>query len=552
MYLYDEYDRTLVAERVEEFRDQVARRLSGALSEDEFKPLRLMNGVYLQLHAYMLRVAIPYGSLSSDQMRTLAHVARRYDRGYGHFTTRQNIQFNWIKLDDMPEVLAVLAETHLHAMQTSGNCIRNITSDQWAGVAPDEVEDPRVYAEILRQHSTMHPEFSFLPRKFKIAVTAAEHDRAAIRVHDIGLRLHRNDAGETGFEVVVGGGLGRTPFIGKTIKPFLPKRDLLSYIEAVLRVYNLYGRRDNIYKARIKILVHELGAEKFAAAVEEEWRAIRDSALALDDAIIADIASRFRYPAYEALADASEMLKAERAADRSFDAWYGNSVAAHKVPGHAIVTVSLKPVGAPPGDATADQMDAIADLADRYSSSEIRVGHEQNLVLPHVRQRDLPALFRALDVVGLATPNVGLVSDIIACPGLDYCSLANTRSIPVAQELTRRFRNIESAHNIGRLHINISGCINACGHHHVGHIGILGVEKNGEEFFQVTLGGRADENAELGTLLGPAVPYEQVADVIEDVVAAYIELRARPDELFVDTVRRLGVEPFKERVYATH
>jgi len=552
MYLYDEYDRTLVAERVEEFRDQVARRLSGALSEDEFKPLRLMNGVYLQLHAYMLRVAIPYGSLSSDQMRTLAHVARRYDRGYGHFTTRQNIQFNWIKLDDMPEVLGVLAETHLHAMQTSGNCIRNVTSDQWAGVAPDEVEDPRIYAEILRQHSTMHPEFSFLPRKFKIAVTAAEHDRAAIRVHDIGLRLHRNDAGETGFEVVVGGGLGRTPFIGKTIKPFLPKRDLLSYIEAVLRVYNLYGRRDNIYKARIKILVHELGAEKFAAAVEEEWRAIRDSALALDDAIIADIASRFRYPAYEALADASEMLKAERAADRSFDAWYGSSVAAHKVPGHAIVTVSLKPVGAPPGDATADQMDAIADLADRYSASEIRVGHEQNLVLPHVRQRDLPALFRALDAVGLATPNVGLVSDIIACPGLDYCSLANTRSIPVAQELTRRFRNIESAHNIGRLHINISGCINACGHHHVGHIGILGVEKNGEEFFQVTLGGRADENAELGTLLGPAVPYEQVADVIEDVVAAYIELRARPDELFVDTVRRLGVEPFKERVYATH
>jgi sulfite reductase (NADPH) hemoprotein beta-component len=552
MYLYDEFDRTVVAERVAEFRDQVERRLSGALTEDEFKPLRLMNGVYLQLHAYMLRVAIPYGSLSSDQMRTLAHVARRYDRGYGHFTTRQNIQFNWIKLDEMPEVLAAMAESHLHAMQTSGNCIRNVTSDQWAGVAPDEVEDPRVYAEILRQHSTMHPEFSFLPRKFKIAVTAADHDRAAIRVHDIGLRLHRNDAGETGFEVVVGGGLGRTPFIGKTIKAFLPRRDLLSYIEAVLRVYNLYGRRDNIYKARIKILVHELGAEKFAAAVEEEWRAIRESALALDDAIIADIASRFRYPAYEALADASEMLKAERAADRLFDTWYGNSVAAHKVPGQAIVTISLKPVGAPPGDATADQMDAIADLADRYSASEIRVGHEQNLVLPHVRQRDLPALFRALDAVGLATPNIGLVSDIIACPGLDYCSLANTRSIPVAQELTRRFRNIESAHNIGRLHINISGCINACGHHHVGHIGILGVEKNGEEFFQITLGGRADENADLGTLLGPAVPYEQVADVIEDVVAAYIELRARPDELFVDTVRRLGVEPFKERVYATH
>ena len=437
-------------------------------------------------------------------------------------------------------------------MHTSGNCIRNVTSDQWAGVAPDEVEDPRIYAEILRQHSTMHPEFSFLPRKFKIAVTAADHDRAAIRVHDIGLRLHRNDSGETGFEVVVGGGLGRTPFIGKTIKPFLPKRDLLSYIEAVLRVYNLYGRRDNIYKARIKILVHELSAEKFAAAVDEEWRAIRDSALALDDAIIADIASRFRYPVYESLGDERNPLKAERAADRGFDTWYGNSVAAHKVPGYAIVTVSLKPIGAPPGDATADQMDTIADLADRFSSGEIRVGHEQNLVLPHVRQRDLPALFRALDAIGLATPNVGLVSDIIACPGLDYCSLANTRSIPVAQELTRRFRNIELAHNIGRLHINISGCINACGHHHVGHIGILGVEKNGEEFFQITLGGRADEDAALGALLGPAVPYEQVADVIEDVVGAYVELRARPDELFIDTVKRLGVEPFKERVYAAH
>ena len=552
MYLYDEFDRAVVAERVAEFRDQVERRLSGALTEDEFKPLRLMNGVYLQLHAYMLRIAIPYGSLSSDQMRTLAHVARRYDRGYGHFTTRQNIQFNWIKLDEMPDVLMALAQTHLHAMQTSGNCIRNVTSDQWAGVAPDEIEDPRIYAEILRQHSTMHPEFSFLPRKFKIAVTAADHDRAAIRVHDIGLRLHRNGAGETGFEVVVGGGLGRTPFIGKTIKPFLPKRDLLSYIEAVLRVYNLYGRRDNIYKARIKILVHELGAEKFAEAVEQEWHAIRDGALALDDAVIADIASRFRYPAYEILSDERALLQAERSLDRGFDTWHGNSVSPHKVPGHAIVTLSLKPVGAPPGDATADQMDTIADLADRYSSSEIRVGHEQNLVLPHVRQRDLPALFRALDAIGLATPNVGLVSDIIACPGLDYCSLANTRSIPVAQELTRRFRNIELAHNIGRLHINISGCINACGHHHVGHIGILGVEKNGEEFYQITLGGRADEGAELGTLLGPAVPYEQVADVIEDVVAAYVELRSRPDELFIDTVKRIGVEPFKERVYATH
>lgn len=552
MYHYDDFDRTLVTERVAEFRDQVARRLSGQLTEEEFKPLRLMNGVYLQLHAYMLRIAIPYGTLSSPQLRTLAHIARRYDRGYGHFTTRQNIQFNWIKLEEMPETLAALAETGLHAMQTSGNCIRNITSDQWAGVARDEIEDPRIYAEILRQHSTMHPEFSFLPRKFKIAVTAADHDRAAIRVHDIGLRMHRNGAGEIGFEVVVGGGLGRTPFVGKTIKPFLHKRDLLTYVEAVLRVYNQYGRRDNIYKARIKILVHELGAEKFAAEVEDEWRAIKDGALALDDAVIADIASRFTYPDYETLTDEPASLQMARTSDRRFDTWFRNSVAPHKVPGYAIVTLSLKPEGAPPGDATADQMDSIADFAERYSFGEIRVGHEQNLVLPHVAQRDLPALWKALDAIGVATPNVGLVSDIIACPGLDYCSLANTRSIPVAQELTRRFRNLESAHNIGRLHINISGCINACGHHHVGHIGILGVEKNGQEFYQITLGGRADEHAQLGALLGPAVPYEQVADVIEDVVAAYIELRGRPDELFIDTVKRVGVEPFKERVYATH
>ena len=552
MYHYDEFDRTLVAERVTEFRDQVARRLSGQLTEDEFKLLRLMNGVYLQLHAYMLRIAIPYGTLSSQQLRTLAHVARRYDRGYGHFTTRQNIQFNWIKLEEMPDTLEALAETGLHAMQTSGNCIRNITSDQWAGVARDELEDPRVYAEILRQHSTMHPEFSFLPRKFKIAVTAADHDRVAIRVHDIGLRLHRNGAGEVGFEVVVGGGLGRTPFIGKTIKPFLHKRDLLTYIEAVLRVYNQYGRRDNIYKARIKILVHELGAEKFAADVEQEWNAIKDGALALDEAVIADIGSRFTYPDYKVLLDEPASLQTARASNRRFDAWFRNSVAPHKVSGYAIVTLSLKPEGAPPGDATAEQMDAIADLADRYSFGEIRIGHEQNLVLPHVAQHELPDLWKALDAIGVATPNVGLVSDIIACPGLDYCSLANARSIPVAQELTRRFRNLESAHGIGRLHINISGCINACGHHHVGHIGILGVEKNGQEFYQITLGGRADEHAELGALLGPAVPYDKVPDVIEDVVAAYVELRARPNELFIDTVKRIGVEPFKERVYAAH
>ena len=494
-------------ERVDEFRDQVERRLSGELTEDEFKSLRLMNGVYLQLHAYMLRIAIPYGTLSSAQMRMLAHVARKYDRGYGHFTTRQNIQFNWIKLSELPDAMADLASVGVHGIQTSGNCMRNVTTDQWAGVAPDEIEDPRIWAELLRQYSTLHPEFSFLPRKFKIAVTASDHDRAAIKIHDIGLRLHRNGAGETGFEVMVGGGLGRTPFIAKTIKPFVHARDILSYIEAILRVYNQYGRRDNIYKARIKILVHELGVEKFAREVEDEWQQIKDGALALDEAVIADIRSRFSYPAYEKLTDNPAELK-QALADPAFEAWYRNSVAAHRVPGYAIVTLSLKPIGGPPGDATAEQMDAIADLADRYAFGEIRVGHEQNLCFPSVAQRDLPALWRALDAIGVATPNVNLVSDIIACPGLDYCSLANARAIPVAQEITRRFANHETADLIGRLHINISGCINACGHHHVGHIGILGVEKNGEEFYQITIGGRADEGAVLGTLIGPAVPYD--------------------------------------------
>ncbi len=551
MYLYDELDRTLVTERVAEFRDQVGRRLSGELTEEEFRPLRLMNGVYLQLHAYMLRIAIPYGTLSSAQMRTLAHVARRYDRNFGHFTTRQNIQFHWIKLEELPDAMADLASVDLHGMQTSGNCVRNITTDQWAGVAPDEIKDPRIWAEVLRQHLTMHPEFSFLPRKFKIALTAAAHDRAAVKVHDIGLRLFRNGAGETGFEVMVGGGLGRTPFIAKTIKPFLPKRDLLSYVEAILRVYNSYGRRDNIYKARIKILVHDLGAEAFAKEVEAEWRQIKDGPLALDPAAVDDIAARFRYPAYERLEDSPPALAAARGSDRLFAAWLANSVANHKVDGYAIVTLSLKPEGGTPGDATAEQMDAIAELADRYSFGEIRVGHEQNLVLPHVAQRDLPRLWRALDARGLATPNVGLVSDIISCPGLDYCSLANTRSIPVAQEISRRFRDRDLARDLGRLHINISGCINACGHHHVGHIGILGVEKNNEEFYQITIGGRADEEATLGTLIGPAVRYAEVADVVEDIVAAYVELREDPQETFLQTVDRTGIEPFRERVYAT-
>src|SRR5487761_465609 len=442
MYRYDEFDAVFVKNR---------------LNEEEFKPLRLMNGVYLQLHAYMLRIAIPYGTLSSEQMRMLAHVARRYDRGYGHFTTRQNIQFNWIKLAELPDALADLAEVGIHSMQTSGNNTRNVTSDQWAGVAPGELEDPRIWSELVRQYTTLHPEFSFLPRKFKFAITASAHDRAAIKIHDIGLRLHRNAQGETGFEVLVGGGLGRTPFIAKTIKPFVAGRDLLSYVEAILRVYNQYGRRDNIYKARIKILVHELGIEKFAQEVENEWLAMRDSALTLDDAVIEDIRSRFSYPAYEKLPHMPEELK-QAAHDPLFERWRKNSVFTHKVKGYAIVTLSLKPVGGPPGDCTAAQMDAIADLADRYSFGEIRVGHEQNLALPHVAQRDLPELWRALGAVGVATPNVGLVSDIISCPGLDYCSLANARSIPVAQEISRRFRNSALARAIGRLHINISGC----------------------------------------------------------------------------------------------
>jgi sulfite reductase (NADPH) hemoprotein beta-component len=547
MYLYDDIDRTIVHERVAEFRDQVRRRLSGELTEDEFKSLRLMNGVYLQLHAYMFRVAIPYGTLSSAQLRKLAHVARKYDRGYGHFTTRQNIQYNWIALQDLPDALADLAEVGIHAMQTSGNCTRNVTADQWAGVAPGEIEDPRVWAEILRQHTALHPEFSFLPRKFKFAITASDHDRAAIKIHDIGLKLIRNERGETGFEVLVGGGLGRTPFIGKTIKPYVAGRDILSYVEAILRVYNQYGRRDNIYKARIKILVHELGIDKFAAAVEDEWRQVAGGPLTLDDEMIEEIRSRFVYPAYETLADEP----ADAAGDGRFAAWSRRSVAPHKQPGYAIVTLSLKPVGGPPGDATAEQMDALADLADKYSFGEIRVGHEQNLALPHVASRDLPALWSALHKLGLATANVNQISDIIACPGLDYCSLANARSIPIAQELSRRFKDHDTGEMIGRLHVNISGCINACGHHHVGHIGILGVEKGDQEFYQITIGGRADEHARLGELIGPAVPYAEVVDVVEDIVEAYLGLRERPEELFVDTVKRLGVQPFKERVYAT-
>lgn len=546
MYLQDEYDRILVRERVSEFRDQVARRLSGELTEDEFRPLRLMNGVYLQLHAYMLRVAIPYGTLSSDQLRALGEVARRYDRGYGHFTTRQNIQFNWIKLAELPDAMDALARTGLHGMQTSGNCVRNITTDQWAGVAPGEIADARVWAEIVRQHCTMHPEFSFLPRKFKIALGAAPEDRAALAIHDIGLRFLRDENGNLGFEVMVGGGLGRTPFLAKTIKPFLPARDILSYLEAILRVYNQFGRRDNIYKARIKILVHEIGAEAFAREVEAEWRTIKDGPLALDPRIADEIAGRFRYPDYRALDDASVELNAAYAREPAFAAWAKNAAAGHKQKGYAIVTVSLKPAGGIPGDATAEQMDAIAGIADRYSFGEIRVGHDQNLVLPHVAQHDLEAVWRSLADIGAGAANIGLGSDIICCPGLDYCSLANTRSIPLAQELSRTLTANGEERDLRRLHINISGCINACGHHHVGHIGLLGVEKNGEEFYQITVGGRSDEHARLGDLIGPAVPAAEVSGVIGKILASYRKLRSGPDEIFIDTLTRVGVSALKE------
>jgi sulfite reductase (NADPH) hemoprotein beta-component len=551
MYRYDEFDRAFLDERVAQFRGQVDRRLKGELSEDEFKPLRLMNGLYLQLHAYMLRIAIPYGTLSAPQLRMLGHIARRYDRGYGHFTTRQNIQFNWIKLDEVADTMADLAKVEMHGIQTSGNCIRNVTADHYAGVAADEIEDPRIWCEIIRQWSTLHPEFSFLPRKFKIAVTGAPNDRAAVRVHDIGLRLHRNDSGEIGFEVMVGGGLGRTPIIGKTIRQFLPKRDLLSYLEAILRVYNRYGRRDNIYKARIKILVQQLGAAAVAEQVEAEWATLRDGALQLPAATIAAIAAHFAPPPYETLETPTGALAAARLGEPGFARWARANLAPHRAPGYAIVNVSLKPEGEPPGDCTAEQMDALADLAERYSFGEIRVTHEQNLVLPHVRQADLPALFRALDALGLATPNINTASDIIACPGLDYCALANARSIPVAQRLGERLGQLQQRHHLGELKIKISGCINACGHHHVGHIGILGVDKHGEEFYQITLGGSASDDAALGAIIGPAVAGDEVVDAVERLVDSYVALR-HDGERFLDTYRRVGAAPFKERLYAAH
>ena len=549
MYRYDEFDAAMVAERTEQFRGQVARRLSGELSEDEFKPLRLMNGLYLQLHAYMLRVAIPYGTLSSRQMRALAHVARTYDKGYGHFTTRQNIQFNWPALVDVPDILADLAKAELHAIQTSGNCIRNVTSDQYAGAAADEVEDPRPYGEMIRQWSTFHPEFSFLPRKFKIAVTAASNDRAAVKVHDIGLRLYKNNEGETGFEVIVGGGLGRTPYIGQTIREFLPKEHLLSYLEAILRVYNLQGRRDNLYKARIKILVNAEGAERFRDMVEAEWAAMDKTKVDLPAEEMARIHAYFAPPAFKALPDENEAFDEARQSDAAFAEWVRANVIAHKKPGYAIANISLKPISGAPGDASDAQMEAVADIAERYSFDEMRVTHEQNLVLPHVRKDDLYAVWKALKAADLATPNLGLVSDIIACPGLDYCNLANTRSIPVAQRISERFADLETQQDLGELKIKISGCINACGHHHVGHIGILGVDKKGEEFYQITLGGSGAEDAAIGDIVGRGLSSGEVVDAVETLIGFYSENR-QDKERFLDTYRRLGAEPFKEALYA--
>ena len=551
MYRYDEFDADVVSQRVTQFRGQVARRLSGELSEDEFKPLRLMNGLYLQLHAYMLRVAIPYGTLSATQMRRLAVIAREHDRGYGHFTTRQNIQFNWPKLAEVPAILDKLAEVEMHAIQTSGNCIRNVTADQFAGVAEDEIEDPRITAEIIRQWSSLHPEFTFLPRKFKIAVTGAPNDRAAVRFHDIGLQMLRDESGEVGFEVWVGGGQGRTPVIAEKICGFLPKRYLLSYLDAILRVYNMLGRRDNLYKARIKILVQQTGVEEFTRLVEEEWQQIKDRGFDLPEAERRRIEAYFAPPAYPAAETHPAALKAAEDSDPGFAQWLQASLAEHREPGYGIVTISLKPIGGAPGDATAEQMEAVADLAERYGLGEIRVSHEQNLVLPDVRLSDLHALYQGLVEAGLATANVGLVSDIIACPGLDYCNLANARSIPVAQRLGERFADLDRQHEIGPLKVKISGCINACGHHHVGDIGILGVDRKGEEFYQITLGGRPDEQAAIGKIIGPSFSYDEVTDAVDNIVETYLGLR-QDGETFAEAYRRVGLDPFKEKLYAAH
>jgi sulfite reductase (NADPH) hemoprotein beta-component len=556
MYLYDAIDQRLVDERVAQFRDQTRRFLAGRLSDEEFKQLRLRNGLYLQRHAPMLRIAIPYGLLSTAQLRKLAHLARTYDRGYGHFSTRQNLQLNWPKLEDVPEMLAELASVQMHAIQTSGNAVRNVTTDHFAGVAADEIVDSLVWCEIVRQWSTFNPEFSYLPRKFKIAINGAAADRAATWVHDIGLHAVRADDGEVGFRVIVGGGLGRTPIIGHVIREFLPWRHLLTYLDACLRVYNRYGRRDNIHKARIKILVKERGPEAFDREVEAEWAHLKDGPATLVPEEIERVASRFTRPAYEPLPAIDAGFERLRSSDKAFAAWVKRNVHPHKVPGYAAVTLSLKRTGVPPGDATADQMDAIASLADRYSFGELRVSHEQNLVFADVAQRDLHALWRELRPLGLATPNIGLITNIIACPGGDFCSLANARSIPVAEAIQRRFDDLDHVFDVGELDLNISGCMNACGHHHVGHIGILGVDKNGDEFYQIEIGGNQGETrpgakAALGKVLGPSFSQDEVPDAIERLVRCYLGLRDSEEERFIDVVQRVGVAPFKAHLYGT-
>ncbi len=548
MYLYDAIDQRIVDQRVAQFRDQTRRFLAGKLSEEEFRALRLRNGLYIQRYAPMLRIAIPYGLLSTRQLRKLADLARRYDRGYGHFSTRQNLQLNWPKLADVPEILAELATVQMHAIQTSGNCVRNITTDHFAGVARDEIVDSFVWCELIRQWSTFNPEFSYLPRKFKIAVNGATADRAATEVHDIGVHALRNEAGEIGFRILVGGGLGRTPMIGFTIREFLPWRHLLTYLDAILRVYNRYGRRDNIHKARIKILVKERGPEKFREEVEAEWAHLRDGPATLIEEEVARIEARFTRPQYERLPAHDAGFEAALVAERGFANWHKRNVHPHKEPGYAAVTLSLKKTGVAPGDATSDQMDAIADLADRYSFGELRVSHEQNLILADVRISDLRALWREARALGLATPNIGLLTNIIACPGGDFCSLANAKSIPVAEAIQRRFDDLDYLHDIGELDLNISGCMNACGHHHVGHIGILGVDKNGEEWYQVEIGGN-QAPASLGKVIGPSFARADIPDVIERLIETYLARRDSEAERFVDVVHRVGIEPFKQHVY---
>ena len=549
MYRYDEFDAGFVAERVAQFADQVRRRLASELTEEQFRPLRLMNGVYLQLHAYMLRIAVPYGTLSSKQMRMFAHIARTYDKGYGHFTTRQNLQFNWPALKDIPAILSDLASVEMHCIQTSGNCIRNTTADQFAGAAADEIEDPRPYAEIIRQWSSLHPEFSFLPRKFKIAMTGAPSDRAAIQVHDIGYQVVRNEAGEVGFAVYVGGGQGRTPLIAHRIREFLPKADLLAYTNSILRVYNLEGRRDNKFKARIKILVHEKGADAIRESVEADFAQSRDAGLTLPQEEMDRIIAYFAMPDLPRRDTRSSAYEERHTNDPAFGRFVARNVFPHKVPGYGVLTISLKPVGGIPGDATAAQMDHMADLAERYSQDELRVSHEQNIVLPHVALDDLPAIYDSLASRGLASENVGLVSDIICCPGLDYCALATARSIPVAQRISERFGAPERAAEIGDLKIKISGCINACGHHHVGHIGILGLEKAGVESYQLTLGGSADETCSIGDITGRGFSSEKIVDAVETVVDTYLKLRTDAAEDFLHAFRRVGMKPFKEALY---